>query len=313
MVTFKPIVMKKYVSVRLVCIIMFFTCYLVYSQQESQYTQYMYNTISFNSAYTGSRDNPNFLLLHRTQWVGLDGAPETQNFSFHTPLPSKNMGLGLVVINDKFGPSKEVNVNVNYSYSIFLKEDTRIALGLSGGIQSLDTDWSRGSFNNLLDPVFQENVSFFKPTLGVGSYLYSDDWYLGLSVPNLLRTQYFDEVQSTVATKRSQIYLMAGYVFYLSSDLKFKPATLTKIISGSPISIDLSANFMYQEQFVIGLAGSLDNSLSLLTGYQITPSTLIGYAFDYNTNNLGNYNSGSHELFIRFELSKTKYLSPRFF
>lgn len=305
--------MKKYLSVKLVCFTLFFTGNFAYSQQESQYTQYMYNTIVFNSAYTGSRENPNFFLLYRKQWVGIDGAPETQNFSFHSPLRNRNMGLGLVMVNDRLGPSKDINVNANYSYSLFLNQDLKISLGLSIGFQSFDTDWSRGNFNNQLDPVFQENISLFKPTLGFGSYLHNDDWYLGVSVANILRTQYFDDIQSSVATKKAQIYIIGGYVFYLSSDLKFKPATLTKIIVGSPVSIDLSANFLYKEQFIFGIAGSLDNSASLLTGYQITPNLMMGYSFDYNTNNLGNYNNGSHEFFIRYELSKTKYLSPRFF
>ncbi|OYQ36364.1 hypothetical protein CHU92_09710 [Flavobacterium cyanobacteriorum] len=305
--------MKNNLLQLLIYLVVITTCNSLYSQQESLYTQYMYNTLSFNSAYAGSRENPSFLLLHRTQWVGIDGAPQTQNFSFHTPLRNQMMGLGLVVVNDRLGPSNETNVNANYSYSIYLNSEVKLSFGISAGVQNLNVDWSKGTFNNQIDPVFQQNINIFKPTVGAGTFLYTDNYYVGISVPNFLTTKYFDDVQSSNATKRAQYYVIGGYVFDLSPDVKFKPATLTKIISGAPVAIDLSTNFLFYDKFTLGIAASFDNSLSILTGYQITPNILLGYSYDYNTNNLGNYNNGSHEVFLRIELAKIKYISPRFF
>lgn len=283
------------------------------AQQQSQYTQYMFNTISFNSAYTGSREAPSFMLLNRTQWVGIDGAPQTLNFSFHTPLRNKNMGLGIVVTNDKIGPSNEINASANYAYSIFLKKDLKLAFGLSAGIQSLNTDWSMGEFNNPSDPNYQQNINLFKPSFGMGTFLYSKDWYIGISVPNILDTKYFDEGQFSQAKQEPQLYIISGYIFSLNPNLKFKPATLIKAVQGAPLAFDLSANFLINDKYTIGVAGSLENSISFLTGFQINPKILIGYSYDYNTNNIGKYNDGSHEIFIRFELLKTRFISPRFF
>jgi len=291
-----------------------FTVAISFAQQDPQYTQYMYNTMSVNPAYAGQREALSITGLHRTQWVGIDGAPKTQTFGIHAPLRNERIGLGLSVVNDKLGPATETYVSANFSYTIPVNDNaTKLSFGLKGGFNLLDTDWSKGRFQNP-DVVFNENISLFSPSVGAGFYLHSRKWYVGLSVPNFLTTDYYDDYQESVAAEKLHYFLIAGYVFDLSETTKFKPATLVKAVSGAPIIADVSANLLFNNKFTLGLSWRWDDSVSGLAGLQVTNGLYIGYAYDATTNNLNNYNSGTHEIMLRFELQKIgRILSPRFF
>ncbi|MEM6516753.1 MAG: type IX secretion system membrane protein PorP/SprF [Bacteroidota bacterium] len=284
------------------------------AQQDPQYTQYMYNTMSVNPAYAGQREVLSVTGLHRTQWVGIDGAPQTQTFGIHAPLRNENLGLGLSIINDALGPANETYVDANFAYTLSLNSTSRkLSFGVKAGLQFLNTDWSKGQFQNP-DVLFNENLSLISPTIGAGVYLHDRTWYVGLSVPNFLTTKHYDDFQESIAQERLNYYLIAGYVFYLSDDIKLKPATLIKAVSGAPLIADVSANLLLNNKFTLGLAYRWDDSISGLAGFQINDSLYIGYAYDATTTRLNNYNSGSHEIMLRFELQKAgKILSPRFF
>jgi type IX secretion system PorP/SprF family membrane protein len=286
-----------------------------FAQQDPQYTQYMYNTMSVNPAYAGQRDVLSVTGLHRTQWVGIDGAPQTQTFAFHTPLRNDRLGLGLSVVNDAIGPVNEYYVDANFSYTILVSDDnTKLSFGVKGGVHGLTSDWSQGVIQQIGDPTFADNLSVFSPTIGAGIYLHKRKWYIGLSVPNFLSTEHFDDNQISVAKERMSYYLIGGYVFDLSANTKFKPAALVKAVSGAPIVADLSANFLFNKKFTLGVAWRWDDSVSGLAGIQVTDGLYIGYSYDATTTNLSSYNNGSHEIMLRFELQKVgKILSPRFF
>ena len=284
------------------------------AQQDPQYTDYMFNTLTVNSAYAGSRGHLTVTGLHRTQWVGLDGAPETQSFSVESPV-GKNVGLGVVLVNDRLGPSDEFYLDANFSYTINLNNDSRLSFGVKGGGRLLNIDWTRGTFQEQ-ENVFQQNIeNKFLPTVGAGVYWHSNNSYVGLSVPNFLTDQHYDGVQNAVAAERLHYFLIAGKVFDLSPRIKFKPAFLGKFVVGAPIIADLSANFMFDDALRLGVAYRWDDSVSGLIGLQVGPKLMIGYAYDATTTNLRNFNSGTHEIMLRFELrSREKQLkSPRFF
>jgi len=285
-----------------------------FAQQDPQYTQYMYNTMSVNPAYAGQREVLSVTGLYRTQWVGIDGAPKTQTLGIHAPLRNEKIGLGLSIVNDALGPATESYIDANFSYTIRLDDtNTKLSFGVKGGVHLLDTDWSKGRFQNP-DVVFNENISLLSPTIGAGLYLHNRKWYVGLSVPNFLTTDHYDDFQESVAAERLHYYLIAGYVFNLSENTKFKPAALVKGVSGAPIIADVSANFLFNDKFTLGLAWRWDDSVSGLAGFQVSDGLYIGYAYDATTTNLNNYNSGSHEIMLRFELQKLgRILSPRFF
>lgn len=286
------------------------------AQQDPGYTQYMYNTMTVNPAYAGSTGTLEALLLHRSQWTGIDGAPSTQSFTIHSPLANEHVGLGFSVVNDKLGPSNELYLDGNFSYTILLSETNKLAFGLKAGARMMNVDWTRGRYYDPVDALLNNNIeNKFKPSLGAGVFLYDEKWYAGMSVPSFLRSDYYDDVEEAVLSERLHYYLIGGYVFDIGENLKFKPAALARFVSGAPFALDVSANFLIQEKFTAGVSYRWDDSVSALVGFQITPALYAGYAFDYTVSDLNKYNDGSHEIILRYQLPKksSQMKSPRFF
>lgn len=280
----------------------------------------MYNTSVVNPAYAGSREALSIFGLHRSQWVGLEGAPSTNNLSINSPI-GKNVGLGLTVVNDKIGPADENSFAVDFSYGFNVSESYKLSFGLKGSANILNVDFTKLNIYNPGDPRFQDNIdNRFTANVGAGIYLNSEKTYLGLSVPYLIESKHYDGTAPSgastfIASERMHYYFIAGHVFDLNSNLKFKPSLLTKMVEGAPLQVDLSGNFLINDKFTAGLAYRLNASFSALAGFQVSDSIFIGYAYDRETTKLADYNSGSHEFFLRFELIKknVKIISPRFF
>lgn len=288
----------------------------VHAQQDPQYTQYMYNTMTINPAYTGSPGTLQANLLYRSQWVGVEGAPETQSFGIHSPLANEKLAVGLNVVNDNIGPSSELFFSGNFSYTIQTSYNTKLAFGVKAGLKVLNIDFSEGIFYDETDILLSNNVqNKILPTVGAGMYYYSDKWYVGLSVPNFFRSDYYDDIEEAVLSNRLHYYVIGGYVFNLSDNLKFKPAALAKIVSGAPISFDISANFLFQEMFTFGVSYRYDDSVNALIGLQVFDSFFVGYSYDYTTTDFRKYNDGSHEIILRYQLPQksSRIKSPRFF
>jgi len=292
-----------------------FTGLASYAQQDAQFTQYMYNTITVNPAYAGSRGVMSIFGLHRTQWVGLDGAPTTNAFSLNTPLNENHLGLGVSFINDKIGPTNENNISVDVSYYIPLNETYKLSFGLKGSANLFNLDSGK---LNPLDPGddhLQDVDNKFTPNIGAGLYLHDDKFYAGISVPNFIKTESYSDNDYSIRQREITYYFITGYVFDVSPSLKFKPALLTKMVAGAPLQVDVSGNFMINDKFTIGAAYRWDAAVSAMAGFQITDGLFIGYGYDMETTELNHYNSGSHEVFLRFELFKKydRLTTPRFF
>lgn len=289
------------------------------AQQDSQFTQYMYNTIEINPAYAGSRGVLSVFGLYRTQWVGLDGAPETSTFSVNTPLNNSNLGLGVSLVNDKIGPTNENTLSADLSYSIPTSESFKLSFGIKGTANLFNLDASKLTYEDQNDPQFQDLSNKITPNVGAGIYWHSDKMYVGLSVPNFLETKRYDDNGTDTAIFKEKInyYFMAGYVFNLDrlEYIKFKPAILTKLVEGAPLQVDVSGNFMFNDKFVVGVAYRWSASVSAMAGFQVTKGMYIGYGYDHETTQLRKYNSGSHEIFLRFDFfnNYNKLTSPRFF
>ncbi|MCP1996489.1 type IX secretion system membrane protein PorP/SprF [Flavobacterium sp. HSC-61S13] len=287
-----------------------------YAQQDPQYTQYMYNTNVINPAYVGSRESLNIFGMYRTQWVGLDGAPKTAAFSISTPLGESGWGLGVNFVNDRIGAIDENNIAIDLSYSIGLNRTYKLALGVKGTGNIMNVDYDKLNIYDPSDALLQNDASNkFNANVGAGLYLYSDHSYLGLSVPTMLQSTAYDDNEVTLMRKKQHFYLMGGYVFDLSDHLKLKPAFLAKAVEGAPLQVDVSANFLLYEKVTLGAAYRWDAAVSGLIGFQVSDHIFLGYSYDAETTALRNYNSGSHEIFLRFELFKrvSKITSPRFF
>ena len=291
-----------------------FTAVVSFAQQDAQYTQYMYNTINVNPAYAGSRGALSIFGLHRTQWVGMDGAPVTNSFSVNTPINESKIGVGLSVVNDKIGPTISNDISADISYTIQTSETWKLSFGIKGTASMLNLNVNDLNPENQNDPQFQ-NYSKFSPNIGAGIYFHSDKAYVGLSVPYFIQTNNFNDDDVAIYKELMSYYFIAGYVFDINYNLKFKPALMTKATAGAPLQVDLSANFMYMDKFVLGAAYRWDAAFSGMAGFQVYEGLFVGYAYDSDTTNLKNYNSGSHELFLRFELFNhlNKIVSPRFF
>ena len=310
--------MKSYIKIKIVCFLSLGLAFIskTIAQQNPEYTQYMYNTMTINSGYTGSVGTLEAVLLHRSQWVGIEGAPTTQSFTLHSPLQNDKMGLGLSVVNDKLGPSSEFNIDGNFSYTLKFAEDRKLAFGIKAGMRKLDVDWTKGRYRDESDILLNTNISNeIKPSIGAGLYYYTDKWYLGASVPNFIRGNYYDDIQESINIDRLHYYLIGGYVFDFSENLKFKPAFLAKAVSGAPLYYNVSLNFLIQEKLTLGASYQFDDSMSALAGFQISNSLYIGYAYDYTVTELNKYNDGSHEIILRFQLQKksSQIKSPRFY
>lgn len=275
------------------------------AQKEPQYTQYMYNIGSFNPAYVGTVESPEIVGLYRAQWIDIPGAPRTMRFGANIPFSNEKMGLGFNVVHDELGPSGQTYIDISYSYQINLSDVTKLSFGMVAGGSLLNLDYSEGTVVNPSDPIILgENLSNFYPTVGAGVFLYEDDWYMGLSIPNFLTNGLYNDEVATVVEDNIQFNAIGGYVFELSERTKFKPAFLINYLQGSPVNVNLSANFQFIDALTIGASYRIDNAISGLAGVQVSNALFLGYSYDYNTNGLGEFSGGSHEAILKFYIGR---------
>jgi len=295
-----------------VSIMVYFVSFMVVGQKEPQYTQYMYNIGSFNPAYAGTVETPEIAGLYRAQWIDIPGAPRTFRFGVNIPLANEKTGLGFNVVSDQLGPSTQTYVDVAYSYQVSVSDNTKLSFGLDVGGSFLNVDFSKGDFEIENEPLLNtETVNKFYPTIGAGTFLYSDDWYVGLSIPNFLTNGIYGDEVAVLVEDKIQFNFIGGYVFELSSGLKLKPAFMLNYLKGSPVNMNLSANFLINDVVTLGASYRIDNALSGLAGFQVSSGMFVGYSYDYNTNGLGEYNNGSHEIILKFYLGKGSSRQPK--
>ena len=291
------------------------------AQQLPQFTQYMYNTISINPAYAGSRETFSLVGLHRSQWVGIEGGPTTQTLSVHSPMRNDKVGLGFSLIVDKLGYENFAYAYADFSYTIQVGYETELALGVKGGFTHYYLDAELLNDPSVIqDQYFNDVSNRWSPNVGLGAFLHSDRWYLGLSIPRILNTDYNNGRNGTidyVSLERIGYYFTGGYVWDLSASTKFKPAFMVKATNGAPISYDLTANFLFNEKFWLGAAYRLNESagaLGAIADWQVSPQWRIGYAYEYPISDIRPYSQGTHEILLMFELFKNKRIkSPRYF
>jgi len=304
----------KLVKFNIIAFILF-NCWMGVAQQLPQFTQYMFNTVSINPAYAGSRETLSIVGLHRSQWVGLEGAPTTQTLAMHTPLRNENIGLGLSFINDELGYQNFSYLYGDFSYTIHTSANTKLSFGIKAGFTSYSLDAAFRASEST-DPVIYGYEDRWKPNIGAGVYWHSERWYIGLSSPRILNTDYTG-TDDYEALERQSYYLTGGYVFDLSQNVKFKPAALIKATNGAPLSFDVTANFLFNEVFWIGAAYRINERAGALGGiadFQISKQLRVGYAYEYPISDLRPYTSGTHEVLLMFELFNVKRVkSPRYF
>ena len=287
------------------------------AQQDPHYTQYMYNMSVMNPAYAGSKENLSMGLLYRKQWVEIEDAPTTGTFFGHAPV-GKNVGMGLSVISDKIGPVEENNVYADFSYTLNLGGDHKLAFGLKTGITLHNVSLFSDVYPTLPDagdPAFSENTSNSYFNIGSGLFYYTNKYYLGFSVPNLMKSKHLDFNGREFGSEVSHYFLTGGYVFDINDNVKFKPFFMMKSALEAPTSLDLSTNFLFNQKFEIGATYRLEDSFGAMVNYAITPNLKLGYAYDHIVSDLNVTTPSSHEIILLFDLNFPKKVSssPRFF
>jgi len=271
-----------------------------------------------NPAYAGSRGTLSLGFLARTQWTNVDGAPKSITFDAHAPLGRK-VGVGISVIADEIGPVKEQNIYADVSYTLTTSDVGRLAFGLKLGVTLQDINL----LNIVLpqdpdDPLFGDNVNETYPNFGAGVYYYTDKFYIGFSVPNILKSYHYERSGGTIteASEEAHYFLTSGYVFNLTGITKFKPSVMLKGVMGAPVSVDINANFLFYDRLEVGASYRIDDSVSALVNFAITPDFRIGFAYDYTISDFSNLNPGrSYEGLLLYDIdfSKKNLKSPRFF
>lgn len=293
-----------------------------FAQQDPMYTQYMFNTQSINPAYAGTWESVGFLALARQQWVGFDGAPQTYTFSFQAPLKNEKVALGFNVISDKIGLENRFSLFGDYSYQLQVTRKSFIRLGLKGGFTNYSNNLQEYQLfpNGLTDPLFQGEIdNKFIPNFGIGAYLYNKNYYVGLSIPKLLTTEVENNYNNySVQAEMRHYFLIAGAIFDLGENLKFKPTVLGKANFGessSPFQADLTASFLIKERFWLGGMYRTGDAFGFIAQWIIDRKLRLGYSIDFSTSNLQNHHNGTHEIMISYELKflKEAFVSPRYF
>ncbi len=289
----------------------------LHAQQDPHYTQYMYNMNVINPAYAGSKENLSIGLLYRKQWVEIEDAPTTFTLSGHSPV-GKNVGLGLSVISDKIGPVEENNIYGDFSYTLNLGGEHKLAFGIKAGITLHQVGLYSDIYNTLPnpnDPAFSADTNNSYFNLGSGLFYYTNKYYLAFSVPNMMKSKHLDFDGREFGSETSHYFLTGGYVFDVSQNIKFKPFFMLKSAFDAPSSLDVSTNFLFNEKFETGLTYRLDDSFGAMVNYAITPNVKIGYAYDHIVSDLNVTTPSSHEFILLFDLNFPKKVSssPRFF
>jgi len=304
-------------------ILSLFLTTLIWSQQDAQYTQYMYNMSVINPAYTTNTIGiVNLGALHRTQWVGVVGSPKSSNIFIHTPINNK-IEVGFSLVNDNIGDVvKENNLYADVAYKLDLEDYGNLSFGLKVGVSFFDVNFNGFTLQSgdvFTDPNFSDNINKSYFNVGAGVYYNTDNYYVGLSIPTLLNSKYLNRDNGKYqGTGQAHVFLTGGYVFEINDLIKLKPAFMTKVVKGANAVFDITTNVLYNNRLEVGIGYRIGDALSGMINFKATPELRIGYAYDHTLSNLGPFSSGSHELFVLynldiFNLHKGFDKSPRFF
>ncbi len=284
----------------------------LFAQHTLQFTQYEFNTVAFNPAYAGTREDINATLLNRNQWVNVDGAPVTQTFTGDTNIPGSNVGVGLSFINDKIGFENTTYAYADISYTVMFNNYHRLSLGLKAGATKYSLDSELLMDSDAINDSYIDNISNeWQPNFGFGIYYRSDNWFLALSSPKVINSIPTTSKVHTKTSKYINLYITGGYIFNLSRSLKLKTTSLVALRTDNTkdVAYNLTASFLINDNLTIGGSYRIGDAVGLLTTVNIFDNLKAGYAYEYNTSKLGNSSVGSHEVFLNYKVSLFRPMS----
>lgn len=291
----------------------------VFAQTEPMYSQYMYNMLGVNPAYAGNREATSVNFFQRRQWVGMAGSPQTTSVSVDGAAKDNKIGWGVQLYDDKLGVEKADGANLMLSSHIRVSEKGILSGGLSVGLMNYRIDLMnvQGRFTPS-DPAFYANFNKWLPAVGLGIYYHTEKFYAGFSVPNVLKSRLsaFDVMKSGIQKVNStHMFLTTGYVFNVNEEVKIKPSTMIKAVSGAPIEADINTNIWLKDIIGLGFSYRTGDAMIVMAEAQINENLRVGYAYDMTISPLKYYNNGSHEMMLRYEFgkNKSKVKSTRYF
>ena len=309
----------KHIKILMLLAVMLFAYQKSIAQTEPMYSQYMFNMLGVNPAYAGSREATGFNFFQRSQWISLQGPPQTTSFSFDQSMLNKKAGWGIQLYDDKIGVEKADGINIMGSTRIQVSENGILSGGLSFGLMNYRIDLMNvtGRFTPN-DPAFYSNLNKWTPSLGLGIYYNTDNFYAGVSIPNILKSRLtaFNLIRSGLQkVNQKHIFLTTGIVIPINADLKFKPSTMIKMVEGAPIEADLNTNVWLRDIIGLGVSYRTGDAVIGMAEIQANENLRFGYAYDMTISPLKYYNTGTHEIMIRYEIGnfKTKIKSTRYF
>ncbi len=301
----------------LIVVVIFITVGKSYAQQDPMFTQYNFNTQTVNPAYAGTWESLGFVALGRYQWAGMEGAPRTYTLSVQSIMKGERVGLGLNVISDEIGREQRLSIFGDYSYGFIVSKNSTLRLGLKGGITNYHNDLSSYiQYPGEVDPYSQGEIDVRSmPNFGVGALLYSDKYYVGLSVPKLIQNDFENNYNNySIEGELRHYFFIAGYVFDVSQSLKFKPTFFTKATFGAPVEFDFTANFLLKDKVWLGAMYRTGDSFGFIAQWIFDNKLRVGYSVDFSTSKLRHYNNGTHELMVSYEIGlKRRWSTPRMF
>ena len=312
--------MNKIKHYSIVCLtaVAFFIVHNGYAQQQPMFTQYMFNGLVLNPAYSGSNESMTLTASFRKQWTGIPGSPQTTVLSGHSPIKLTRSAAGVVIMNDRLGVTNQYMVYGTYAYHIPVSDNAKLAVGGQAGATLYKTDLNDLNIvtdNYQADDAFAQNETRVLPNLGIGVYYYSKKTYVGLSLPTLVNNKLNNTDAVMKARQDRHYFLTAGHVFDLSPDLKLKPSVLLKWMEHGPFQYDINANLLIREVLWVGVSYRMKDSVDGLLQWLINDQLSLGYSYGYPVNGLASVQSGTHELVLNFRINKSKniVLTPRYF
>lgn len=288
----------------------------VSAQQLPLYSEYMFNTFEINPAYAGAKETVQITSMFRKQWTGFQSAPQSTFLSVDMPIPDKRIGLGIKIVDDRDEITKTVGAQGAYSYRVPLGDNSTLALGLQAGAMNFKSDFTKVDVIDANDPAFSQVVNSVKVNFGTGIFFNTEHFFAGVSVPNLIRhdLKKNDGGNLSGIKQNMHIYLNTGYVFFLNDAFVFKPSVLVRGLVGSPVSVDVNANFWVADMISLGVSYRNKSALVGIVNLRMLEGLYMGYAYDHSISRLNIIAKGSHEVILRYELSNGRAsLSPRYF
>lgn len=298
------------------------------AQQDEHFTQFMYNKTYFNPGHAGSNDAPCFTLTSRNQWLGLEGAPQTQMLSFNMPLFNKRVGAGATISRQAIGVSSFYSADAVYAYRIPIGRGM-LGMGLQGGVRFLQVKFSETSATQPIDSdtaIPNNTQSKYVPNFGAGIYYTSHMFFIGASIPRILENNIdLSDAGGLISTEVRHLYFMGGFILDLNDNIQIQPQLLLKYVENTPFDADINTNLVFSDKITCGISyrigGSkqtgVGESLSLVLGAQVSESVLFGLSYDYTLSELNNYSNGTVEGIVRYCIGGRsegrEYISPRFF